>query len=480
MANFPENFLWGAAIAANQAEGAWDIDGKGLTQDDVVPYTGDARGKKLTTIRSKGHIDELLADSTLVFPKRFGIDFFHTYREDLALLKEAGCNSFRLSISWARLYPTGMEAEPLHAGVEHYRMMFRYMREMGIEPIVTISHYEMPLALVMEHQGWASRAVKEAFERYAKFVVNEYKDEVTYWLVFNQINSAIMDSYLSLGVLSDDVKDPVQTKFQAIHNQLVANAEVVRFGRRLNANLKMGSMVLDQTAYPRTPKPQDMFAALRYNQSSLFFSDVMVRGAYPDYVTADLERRGIQIQWYDGDAEALAEGTIDYLAFSYYMTIVVGEGMTLLDADSWDMGEEFGNPYLEASEWGWQIDPLGLRYALNIYNDRYPGLELMIAENGLGYRDQIVEGKINDQYRIDYHRDHLKAVKEAIEDGCKVIGYMPWSGIDVVSASTSEMSKRYGFIYVDIDDLGHGTRERIPKESFYWYQKVTATNGAHL
>ncbi|WRS30542.1 glycoside hydrolase family 1 protein [Actinomycetaceae bacterium MB13-C1-2] len=480
MTGFKKNFLWGAAIAANQAEGAWDVDRKGISQADVVPYGGDARGKKLDTIRSKKEIERYLADSSLTFPKRYGIDFFHTYRDDLALLRDAGLNAFRTSISWPRLFPTGMEEEPLKEGVEYYRQMFSYMRQIGIEPIITISHYEMPLELITNCGGWANRKVKNAFERFAKFVVNEYKDLVTYWIVFNQINSAIMDPYLALGILAADVPDPVQAKFQAIHNQLVSNAEIVRYGRELNANLRMGSMILDQTAYPRTPKPEDMFAALRYNQQAYFFSDVMVQGEYPEYVLAELARQGIEISWEPGDAETLREGTIDFLALSYYMTIVVDEGITFLDADSWDIGEAFANPYLEASEWGWQIDPLGLRYALNVLNDRYRGIDLMIAENGLGYRDVVVDGTINDQYRIDYHAGHLRALREAIADGCHVIGYMPWSGIDIISASTSEMSKRYGFVYVDLDDLGEGSGKRLKKKSFDWYREVIASNGESL
>jgi 6-phospho-beta-glucosidase len=396
------------------------------------------------------------------------------------MLRQAGCNSFRTSISWARLYPTGMEEKPLVEGVEFYRQMFAYMKSIGVEPIVTISHYEMPLALVTDHGGWANCEVKNAFERYAKFVVNEYKDLVTYWIVFNQINSALMDPYLDLGILMADVENPIQTKFQAIHHQLVSNAEIVKYGHSLNAGLRMGSMILDQTAYPRSPKPQDVFAALRYSQQSYFFSDVMVRGEYPQHILAELKHKGVQLQWGPEDDRTLKEGTIDFLALSYYMTITVGEGMTLLDADAWDVGEDFTNPYLDASEWGWQIDPLGLRYALNVLNDRYRGIDLLIAENGLGCRDELVDGTVDDKYRIDYHRNHLLAVADAIADGCHVLGYMPWSGIDIVSASTSEMAKRYGFVYVDLDDLGNGSGKRLKKRSYDWYKEVIATHGEIL
>ncbi len=480
MAKFPAEFLWGAAIAANQAEGAWDVAGKGLSQDDVVPYGGDARGKALQTIRSRAQIDALLADQNLVFPKRSGIDFYHTYGEDLALLSEGGCNAIRTSIAWTRLFPTGMEAEPNPEGVEYYRNLFGRMRELGIEPVVTISHYEMPLTLITEHGGWANREVLEAFLRFAYLVLDEYRDQVKYWLVFNQISSALMDPFLALGLLTEDLDQPEAAIYQAIHHQLVANAAVVRYGRQLDSSLHMGSMVLDQTAYPRTSRPEDVLAALQYNQQALFFSDVMVRGAYPSTILADLARRGIEIEWAPGDRETLAEGTIDYLAFSYYMSIVVGEGMSLLDANTWSMGEEFNNPYLKATEWGWQIDPVGLRYALNVYTDRYPGLPLLIAENGLGYRDQLVGETVEDDYRIEFHRDHLRAISDAMADGCSVIGYLPWSGIDIVSASTSEMSKRYGFIYVDLDDFGQGSGRRWPKKSFGWYRDVIRSQGENL
>lgn len=477
----PDHFLWGAAIAANQAEGAWDQDGKGISQADVVPYIDLKTKTDIPVFDTREVIEAGIDDAAKVYPKRYGIDFYNRYKEDIALFKEMGLNSFRTSINWTRIFPNGDEETPNEAGLQFYDDLFDTMKQNGIEPLVTISHYEMPLKLVTEYGGWKNHEVVDFFERFCRVVLERYKSKVKYWMVFNQINSALTDAYLALGLLSKEETDFQTAKFQAIHHILVANARAVKIGKEVNPEMQMGSMIYDMTTYPATPKPDDMLAANQDMDASLFFSDVMINGEYPGYMVRYFHEKGIKIQEEPEDEQLLAENKIDFLAFSYYLSTVTKHGKSMLDAVGWNMGEEKSNPYLETSEWGWQIDSVGLRIALNNLHKRYAGIPLLIAENGFGARDiKEADGRVHDDYRIAYHREHIRQMIEAYKDGVNVFGYQPWSGIDIISAGTSEMSKRYGFIYVDQDDYGNGTKDRSKKDSFYWYQKVISSNGTDL
>ncbi|HEY8653766.1 MAG TPA: glycoside hydrolase family 1 protein [Dermatophilaceae bacterium] len=480
MSAFPDGFLWGGGVAANQLEGAWDADGRGPSIADVAHFLPDARQRAVEVIRSRTQIETALK-SDGVHPKRWGIDFYHTFRSDIALFSELGLNSFRTSISWSRVFPRGDEEEPNEAGLAFYDALFDELLSRGMAPVVTLSHYEMPVRLVTEYGGWANRQVLEFWERYCRVVLARYAEKVAYWITFNQMNTVFYEPYGALGILTEDVADVRAATWAGIHHQLVGNAVAVRLARELCPRAKIGSMLLDIALYPRTTSPDDNFAAYQNFQHSTFMADVMVRGAYPGYVERYLDEHAVALPWMAGDAEVLRENAIDFLAFSYYTSEVVSAGTVLLDAAQWTASkEEYRNDLLQATPWGWQIDPVGLRTALNKYWDRYQ-VPLMIAENGLGAVDEVrADGSIQDDYRIEYLRRHVEQVREAIADGVRVIGFYPWSPIDIISSGTSEMKKRYGFIHVDQDDFGKGSGRRSRKASFGWYQRVIATNGMSL
>ena len=478
---FPSGFLWGVAIAANQAEGAWQVAGKGPSQADVMRYDPDQDLQEIASTTSTDEIARALADGRGVYPKRDGIGFFHTYREDLELLSELGINAFRTSVAWSRLFPRGDEAEPNADALKFYDDLFATIREQGMRPVVTLSHYEMPLHLVTELGGWRNREVMEHFLRYARTAIDRWSHLVDCWMVFNQLNTGLLDPFLALGLVDVDDDSFPRVKMQARHHQFVANAKVVGMAHRANPDALVGSMVLDMTAYPASTRPEDNLARVHEEQATLFPADVLVRGAYPPAARRYLDAHGIALDIRDGDLAAIATHTVDYLAISYYVTRVVAAGPTSLEQVGWSINGAQPNPHLEASPWGWQIDPVGLRLALNTYADRYPGTPILIAENGLGAEDTATSsGEVSDPYRIAYHREHIRAVRDAIGDGCSVLGYLAWSGIDVVSASSNQRSKRYGFIYVDLDDIGTGTGRRIRKDSFDWFKSVVATNGCHV
>ncbi|SHE63986.1 6-phospho-beta-glucosidase [Seinonella peptonophila] len=477
----PDHFLWGSAVAANQSEGAWNIDGKGISQADVVPYIERDKISDIPVFETREQIEAGIRDELKIYPKRFGIDFYHHYEQDIRLLKELGLNSFRTSINWTRIFPNGDEETPNEQGLLFYDHLFDTLLAHGIEPIVTISHYEMPLKLITSYGGWKNRKTIHFFERYCRAILKRYQSKVKYWIIFNQLNSGLTDAYLALGLIAQEEDDLQTAKFHALHHQLVANAKAVKIGKEINPGMQMGSMIYDMTTYPASTKPEDVLAAMQETDAGLFVSDVMVNGAYPSYIIRYFQEHNISIEEEADDEQLLAEHTIDFLAISYYLTTVSKHGDNQLDTIAWNMGEDKMNPYLETSEWGWQIDPIGLRIALNNLHKRYRGLPLLIAENGLGARDELTEeGKVHDAYRIAYHRQHIQQMIEAVKDGVQLIGYQPWSGIDIISAGTSEMSKRYGFIYVDQDDYGNGSKKRIKKDSFYWYQKVIGSNGETL
>ena len=457
---FPHNFLWGGATAANQIEGAYRADGKGLSVQDVMPH---------------GLRTPPTAEPTNDNLKREAIDFYHRYREDIDLFAEMGFKTFRLSFAWSRIFPQGDEAEPNAAGLEFYDRVIDYLLEKGIEPLVTLSHYETPLHLARHYGGWTNRELITFFERYARTVIEHFKGRVRYWLTFNEINSVLHFPFFS-GIESTPEELGPQKLYQAIHYELVASARATKIAHDIDPANKVGCMILAVPRYPLTPDPQDALAAMAASHEDYTFGDVHVRGTYPGYFLRKLKELGVELEMTDADKEDLKH-TVDYVSFSYYMSVCESANQ-----EAGGEGNIIGgvpNPTLKASEWGWQIDPVGLRIILNDYWDRWQK-PLFIVENGLGAKDQLINETVEDDYRIDYLNDHLVQVGEAIEDGVEVLGYTSWGPIDLVSASTAQMSKRYGFIYVDRNDDGSGSLERYRKKSFDWYKQVIASNGASL
>ncbi len=459
---FPDSFLWGGATAANQIEGSHVTDGKGLSTSDVQPF---------------GAMGELVYRQDGDFNiKDVAIDFYHRYVEDIALFAEMGFTCLRVSIAWSRIFPNGDDAEPNEAGLEFYDRVFDEMAKHNITPLVTLSHYEMPLNLADKYQGWASREVIGFFENYAKVVFNRYKDKVKLWLTFNEINVTLHEPFTGSGLPRECDE---QTRFQAIHHQLVGSAKAVKACHDIIPDGKIGNMILGAMQYPLTCHPDDVMKTLTQNREWLMFGDIQARGYYPSYMTRKFKEMGVELTITEDDTASLKE-TIDFISFSYYMTGCASADPEQLDKASGNMLNMIANPHLDASEWGWQIDPVGLRYLLNFLYDRYQ-LPLFIVENGLGAKDQFdTNGEVVDDYRVQYLNDHLYQVGEAIQDGVEVMGYTSWGPIDLVSASTAQMSKRYGFIYVDRDDQGNGTLERKRKKSFHWYKSVIASKGEAL
>ncbi|SHF16317.1 6-phospho-beta-glucosidase [Atopostipes suicloacalis DSM 15692] len=466
---FPKNFLWGGATAANQYEGAYNIDGKGLTVQDVTP---------------KGGFGPITEEPTPDNLKLEGIDFYHHYKDDIKLFAEMGFKVYRTSIAWARIFPNGDETVPNEAGLQFYDDLFDELHKYDIEPLVTLSHYETPLHLAKEYDGWTNRELIGFFENYARTVFTRYKDKVKYWLTFNEVNSVLHAPFMSGGILTPPEELSQQDLYQAIHHELVASASVTKIGHEINPNFQIGCMIISMPAYPMTPNPKDVLASRHFENQNYLFSDIHARGKYPNYIKRFFKENDIEIKFAEGDEKLLAENTVDFISFSYYMSTTATSEPDKYETSSGNILGGVPNPYLEASEWGWQVDPIGLRLVLNDFYDRYQ-LPLFIVENGLGAKDQLVEGPdgeltVEDDYRIKYLNDHLIQVGEAIEDGVEIMGYTSWGCIDLVSASTAEMSKRYGYIYVDRNDDGTGTFKRYKKKSFYWYKEVIESNGENL
>ncbi|HEM3195156.1 TPA: 6-phospho-beta-glucosidase [Streptococcus suis] len=480
---FPKGFLWGGATAANQYEGGWNLGGRGpATSDTYIAVDPDKRkdmshfGKPV----SRADVEFALADQEGLYPKRWGSDFYHRYKEDIALFAEMGFKTFRLSIAWSRIFPKGDELEPNEEGLAFYDAVFDELNKYGIEPLVTLSHYEFPLHLALEYGGWKNRKVIEFFVRFAETVFKRYQGKVKYWLTFNEINILGMVGYLSGGLLFEDGKNDLEAMYQAVHHQFIASSLATKAAHEIDLENKVGCMLARMENYAATCNPDDVLAALKKDQENLFYTDVQVRGAYPSYMKRFFKENNIQVVFEPGDEAILKQYPVDFMSFSYYMTSIT---RALPDKDKATAGNLIlgeANPYLEASDWGWQIDPVGLRITLNKLYDRYQ-VPLFIVENGLGALDKVeADGSIQDGYRIAYLEKHIQQMYEAIEDGVELMGYTPWGCIDLVSASTSEMSKRYGFIYVDADDQGNGSFDRSRKASFYWYKEVIASNGANV
>ena len=472
-AGFPENFMWGGAVAANQLEGAWNEGGKGLCIADINEFRDDiAIEKKGNEELTRAYIKEAVDSKEKVFPKRHGIDFYHTYKEDLKLLSGLGLKTFRTSINWSRIFPNGDDKEPNEAGLKFYDDLFDEILKNGMEPMITVSHYEMPLNLTLNYKGWYSREVIDFFVKYCNTVFDRYAGKVKYWILVNQINLIGHESFNHLGVAEDVVEDLRSAKYQAVHNEMVACARATKYAHEHHPEMQIGMMLCGGPDYPASCKPEDMLAALKHNQMEYFFADVLLRGKYPGYAFRFFADQGIHVEFGEQDEEDF-KNTADFFSFSYYYTQVCSK-------ESYEKGNDvYRNKELPANPWGWTIDPVGFRILLNEFYDRYQK-PIFVTENGVGYYDKLEDGQVHDDYRVDYYREHIKQMKEAIRDGVDVRGYYAWGPIDIISCSSSEMSKRYGFIYVDLDDYGKGTGRRIKKDSYAWMQKVIASNGEDL
>ncbi|WP_318765489.1 6-phospho-beta-glucosidase [Lactiplantibacillus carotarum] len=472
----PKDFLWGGAVAAHQLEGAWDVDGKGVSIADVMTAGKNGVARKVTDGVKAGE----------VYPNHWGDDFYHRYPEDVKLFEEMGFKCFRTSIAWTRIFPNGDEAEPNEAGLKFYDDLFDDLLAHGIQPVITLSHFEIPYHLVKEYGGFSNRKTIDFFLHFAKTVFKRYKDKVKYWMTFNEINNQtawddphplLQNSGLQLG--KDDNWE--QAMYQAAHYELVASALAVQAGHAINPDFQIGCMIAMCPIYPLTAKPSDIMMAERAMQKRYWFGDVHCWGEYPKWLPKYFERKGFDMDITAEDLATLKAGTVDYVGFSYYMSFVTKGKDGDVDYDFKEPDDFVENPYVQKSDWGWQIDPTGLRYAMNWMQDRWH-LPQFIVENGFGaYDKKEADGSVHDDYRISYFHDHIQAMEEAVAlDGVDLIGYTPWGCIDLVSASTGEMAKRYGFIYVDADDNGQGSFDRSKKDSFDWYQKVIASNGEEL
>lgn len=475
--SFPKGFLWGGATAANQLEGAYLTDGKGLSVADAMPG-----GKKRFEIIGSDTFNWEIDEENYVYPNHRGIDHYYRFKEDIALFAKMGFKCYRFSIAWARIFPNGDERLPNEKGLDFYEQIIDECLKYDIEPVITISHYEMPLHLAKEYGGWKNRQLIGFFERYATTVLTRFGKKVKYWMTFNEINSAFHFPGLSQGLVKATGAGDYQNVFQAWHNQFVASAKAVKIAHEINPAIQIGCMIIYATTYSLDANPVNQMATLEQNQEFNFYcTDVQVRGEYPAYQKRMFEKYKVaDLDIEPEDLVLIKEHTVDYIGFSYYMSSAINETANDVDTVEGNLLGGVRNPFLEASEWGWQIDPEGLRIALNELYDRYQ-TPLFIVENGLGAIDQVNDDfYVEDDYRIDYLRRHIEAMSEALHDGVDLMGYTPWGCIDLVSASTGEMSKRYGFIYVDLDDNGQGTMNRYEKKSFDWYKQVIETNGENL
>lgn len=470
---FRDDFLWGGAIASNQADGLFEQK-KGTSIADFRAFEKKTKRDDRAEFMSMGFGEiQLIDEDNKNYSKRRGIHFSNTYKQDLDLMQQLGLKAFRTSIDWSYMFPKGIEEAPYEDALQFYDELFQSIVDHGMEPVITLSHYEMPSYLVTYENGWLSEKTITYFVRFAKCCMERYHKIVRYWIVFNQINMANFDS---LGIPFHKFNHPYDVLYQGVHHQFIACAKIKQLSKQISSDIKIGTMLSDKIAHPATCDPQDVLFSLKKNQMQYLYPDVQIRGEYPAYAMRYFKENDIHVEIDDDEKILLKENTMDFLAFSYYYT-------KLNDAKKDDLHNMFkksSNPFLQASEWGWEIDPIGLRTALNTYQDRYPKIPLFITENGFGAVDTIVDGKIHDSYRIDYLKEHFIQMEKAIQDGVNLIGYLLWSPIDIVSCSSSEMSKRYGCIYVDLDDEGNGTGKRLLKDSFAWYQEVIATQGKSL
>ena len=475
MSRLPEGFLWGGATAANQCEGGYLEGNRGLANVDVIPHGEDRFPVML------GKIKLTECDDKHFFPSHEAIDMYDRYKEDIALFAEMGFKCYRFSIAWSRIFPKGDETEPNEEGLKFYEDLIDECLKYGIEPLVTICHFDVPMHLITSLGSWKNRRMIELYVRYCEVLFKRFKDKVKYWLTFNEINMLLHLPFMGAGLLFEEGENELQAKYQAAHHELVASALATQKAHEINPDFMIGCMLAAGNTYANTCAPEDVWKSMEQDRENYFFIDVQSRGAYPAYALKMFEREGIKVIMEPEDAAILKENTVDFISFSYYSSRLTSADPEVNKKTAGNVFATLKNPYLKASEWGWQIDPLGLRITLNSLYDRYQK-PLFIVENGLGAVDTVKEdGTIDDSYRIEYLREHIKAMEDAVNiDGVELLGYTPWGCIDLVSASTGEMKKRYGFIYVDKDNAGQGTLERRKKASFDWYKKVIASNGEDL
>lgn len=470
-----ENFLWGGATAANQAEGGYNLDGRGLSSIDLCPI-GEKRSAMI-----RGLSNQLTLDETQYYPSHKGIDFYTHYKEDIALFAEMGFKAYRFSISWTRIFPTGVEETPNEKGIEFYSNVIDECLKYGIEPIVTISHFDVPVALIEKIGSWRSREMIGYYLNLCRVLFERFEGRVIYWLPFNEINMILHAPFMAAGLVFEEGENQEQVKYQATHHELVASAMATKMAKEIDPNNQIGCMFAAGSTYPYTCNPDDVWQALQVDRENYFFVDIQARGYYPNYAWKFFEANNIELTIEDGDLALIKENTVDIIAFSYYNSRCVSADPNAASQAEGNLFASAKNPYLEASAWGWPIDPKGLRITLNEVYDRYQK-PLFLVENGLGAVDEVTEkGEIIDDYRIDYLSKHMSEMVKAVDlDGVDLIGYLTWGAIDIVSASSGEMSKRYGFIYVDGDNEGNGTYKRSKKKSFDWYKEVIASNGKNL
>ena len=472
---FPTEFLWGGATAANQCEGAYDEDGRGLASVDVIPY-GEDRFKV-----ARGEIKMLECDDSHLYPAHYGIDFYHRYKEDIKLFADMGLKCFRFSIAWTRVIPDG-DGEVCDKGLDFYEAVVDECLKYGIEPLITINHFDAPINLINKFGGWKDARMIDAFLKLCEALFKRLGNKVKYWLTFNEINMLLHLPFMGSGILFEEGEEKNQVLYTAAHHELVASAKAVVMAHKMMPDAMVGCMLAAGQFYPFSCNPDDVYKGMEADRDNYFFTDVQARGEYPVWALKRMEKANVKLTISEEDKKILKEGTVDFISFSYYSSRCVSADPEVCKnyAKGNAVFASVKNPYLKASEWGWQIDPLGLRITCNTLYDRY-NKPLFIVENGLGAKDIIEDGKIHDTYRIDYMREHIKAMNAVInEDGIPLLGCTFWGIIDLVSASTGEMSKRYGMIYVDKDDKGEGTYNRLKKDSFFWYQKVIKTLGEDL
>lgn len=473
--DIPKNFLWGVATSANQVEGAWNEDGKGMSIADCEKFEPhqDLKDYKAVNKMITAQIEAAIKDhSTKGWGKRHGVDFYHQYRSDIKKLADLGITTFRTSIAWTRIFPNGDDREANMAGLKVYDKLFAELKKYNIQPIVTLSHYEMPLNLVLNYDAWYDKKVGDMFVKFAKLVIDRYHDIVKYWVPINEIDSIIRHPYSSAGLVEDRFpdKDFENVVYQAMHNQFIASAKIIKYIHENYSDLKVGSMITATMVYPYNSDPRNTLKSREVMRESYDFSDIQVRGKYPRSLILRLKAKNIDLNISQEDKDLLKENTADFVAFSYYSSVCTAFDTAGLKTTKANRTEGVFNKYLPTSDWGWQIDPIGLRIILLDLYDRYQK-PLFILENGLGAKDKLEDGHVHDQYRIDYLKKHIEQVLISMqEDGVEILGYCIWGTTDMVSASTTQMSKRYGLIYVDLDDLGNGTYQRYLKDSYYWYQ----------
>lgn len=481
---FPPDFLWGGALSANQSEGCYQADGKSLTIADVYRFEPENSGKRAAKPAglTRKQIEEAKAEpENTYYPKRRGIDFYHTYQADIALLAGMGFKAFRYSICWSRIFPDVNQEKPNEKALAFYDAVIDECLKYGMEPVITILHADLPIQIIDEYKGWSDRQVADLFARYCKTLFLHFKGRVKYWIPFNEINMDLINATRKMGVLKEDHEDYDKAVFQALHYEFLASAMAVKLAHEISSENRVGAMLAYFTTYPYTCSPEDVLAAQKQDEiRNLLFYDVLLRGKYPYYIESILKKRDWKLDITEKDRKILAENTADFAALSYYNSMVHAHDTSKLEIIGGNVIGAFKNPYIRTNEWGWAIDPVGLRYTLNHIYEIFQK-PLFILENGSGFVEEPNKNRqIHDEYRVTYFREHIEQMRRAVEDGVDLIGYTTWSPIDVVAASTGQMKKRYGFIYVDQDDYGNGSKKRIIKDSYYWYQKVIASNGEDL